>query len=275
VKLEERRGDDVSTKTRRGSRWADGWPSNDGVWEDDDPAEIDCWCGSGEPMNRCCRIERPNEPVPELAVRLYDGLLQYAGVALPRRFWDDANRVFFGKRLTDWREDPLFLPWTLFHMQHLRGTIAWAYGEDRSWSLTEREQDWLLSQRTASLSVWRIESADRTAPLQLRDVLQLETRTLPADELPSTVEVGQHLLGRVVDFEGVAFLDGVHPLRVSDSVGAEVARVMRRRAGVRTRPIFGLSGEESSIFLLNLWRDAAERPVRRRRAERIPAASVH
>jgi hypothetical protein len=126
----------------------------------------------------------------------------------------------FARRLDDWEPwdafavdldaHPtaalLFVPWALYEYVPPGGRVA-----ERFDTPIAREAAWLHAQKRASLRAWEILEVELGRSLRLRDPLTKEERVVPETRMSCVVARGETLLARVVDFEGVSVVMGMHP----------------------------------------------------------------
>ena len=219
-----------------------------------------CPCGSGKKYKKCC--------LPSDAAETADEARPAAAHDLDRRVVQAMHRFAFRRFGDDWwfraAEDfddfeesfQLAAPWSLYCCAvEGKPIVDWYLQERRS--LPADERAWLEAQRRAWLSAWEVVSVEPGRSIKLRDSLSWEEREVLEVSGSHTLSVHTALLGRVVDFEGVALLAGVHPCPLPPIPAAEVVRRLRGRLRrKRAVPVDRLRDEKFGRYAIKRWDEA-------------------
>jgi hypothetical protein len=216
-----------------------------------------CPCGSGKKYKKCHLAEdeaaRPAQAGPHPGHALDERMVrEVVGYALTR----------FGERAMNFERDfedvdealQLAMPW-LAYQQRIRGrTAADWYLEQHARRLSRTERAWLEAQRAAWLSVWEVTGVEPGGSIELRDLLTGETRRVREATASKCVALRDALLARVIDWEGVSLLCGMHPRVLPPAGAAAVAR--RARGKLRAKgvpPHERLRDEAVGRHLIRSW----------------------
>lgn len=232
-----------------------------------------CPCGSGEKSKQCCAgkdvtAERPvAAPGAHLHQRdeaLVRKMVRYAGGRLGRDWLREAAEAFFEEPgfLPEYPDTQLFMPWVVHHWEvEGRPVREWFLDEEGA-ALPEAERAWLLSQRPVVVTVWEVLEVRKGVGVRVKDLLGGGAHFVYEVRGSQTLLPRHAMLGRVVEHEGLAVFCGVDPQPLPPLEADEVVQVARRLLGVRGhRPVprERLAAEDTSLGLVLLWHDVAER----------------
>ena len=221
-----------------------------------------CPCGSGRKYKKChLRTDeaehaegRRATATHEMDARLLGDLRNFA----TREFGEEWRR-FQDDLATE--SDSIFLtyPLSVFSFEANGTTVVDAYLTAHGRRCTAAERDWLEAQRAAWLSVWEVEAVEAGRSLTLRDLLSGERRTVLERSASKIVVVRDALLARVVDYDGLSLLAGIHsgvlnPFEAHDVVD----RARRRLRRKRDVPVERLRDAAFGRALIRYWIDALE-----------------
>ncbi|MFQ5698048.1 MAG: YecA family protein [Myxococcota bacterium] len=219
-----------------------------------------CPCGSGRKYKKCHlaadRAERAAEHTVARARDLDAELCQELGAFAMVRFGIESRD--FARDFVDPEQTlQLALPWSVYHY-HVQGrsVLEW-FLEERGRDLARPERAWLAAQQAAWLSVWEVIAVEPGQSVTLRDLLSHEERRVREVSASTTLVVRDALLGRVVDYEGLSLLCGVHPRPLPPVDAAEVVRRARGRLRrKRAVPVERLRDERFGRYLIRRWEEA-------------------
>lgn len=221
-----------------------------------------CPCGSGRKYKKCClsshqqqhRQAREHEQVHERDLRWVAQLHRYALQRFGRKF----ERGF-----EDFLEPedalPLAAPWLVFGRAIEGRTVVDWFLEERGRALPAADRAWLEAQRDAWLSLWEVTGVIPGERLSMRDLLTGETREIREVEGSKFAVARDTLLARVVDFEGVSLLCGMHPRVLPPryaAVALEDAQAKLRRK--RAVPPERLNDGKFGRHLIRTWDELVE-----------------
>lgn len=232
-----------------------------------------CPCGSGEKYKFCCYEagrELPGvrgvagaRPVsaPELRAQeshrldgdLVGRLLRYGksrfpGAGLPH---DEFEEAMGGNP----EDAQIFAPWAAYHRRmEGRALLDW-FLEEREHELAASERVWLEAQSRAWISIWEATEVVPAESLALLDLLSGEARQVIEKSGSRTLRKGAAILGRVVDYEGVSLLAGIHSNPLPPDRVRGLTRAIRSELAVEggNVPIEILRREETMAIVVSLW----------------------
>ena len=206
-------------------------------------------------------LESGGERAPHMALHELDISLTYEIMefALARfgAAWRDYEKDF-----TDADVVPeLSAHWAVYHYR-IDGTTALdRYLEEYGQRLPPARSAWLEAEAAAWLSVWEVIEVEPGRSLTLRDLLSHEERHVQETTASEQLVTRDAILVRVVDYDGVSILGGVHRRPLPPGHAAEVVRRMRggwlRRK--RAMPLDRLRDEAFGRSLIRRWEAAVAR----------------
>jgi hypothetical protein len=212
-----------------------------------------CPCGSGRKYKKChgSRAEPANasNPLHEMDRRLVTSIVRHAERHW-RKEWSEALRNY---------PDPqclaeLGIVWSIYTEPVAGATLAARFLEERRARLHPDERAWIEAQGRAWLSVWEVLEVERGKCLVLHDLLSGETRRVHEVSGSQTLCVREAVLGRVVDYEGVSLICGMHTRPLPPREAAEVVRRARGRLRKRRQvPIERLRDPAIGRYLVTRW----------------------
>ena len=153
----------------------------------------------------------------------------------------------------------LAMPWSVYCFEVDGKTVVDAYLERHRHRCSRDEQRWLDVQRAAWLSVWEVEDVEPGESVTLRDLLSDERRTVRETRASKTLVPRDAVLGRIVDYNEVPLLCGVHPRLLPPFYTAEVIRRARNRLRrKRIVPVDRLRDATFGRHLIRYWEDAVD-----------------
>ncbi len=232
-----------------------------------------CPCGSGQKYKRCCAGEdavaarpmaAPGAHLHERDEALVQQLVRYAS---GRFGWDwlrEAAEAFFEQPgfLPEYPQTQLFMPWAVHHWEVEGRPVREWFLEEKGTVLSEAERRWLLSQRPVVVTVWEVLEVRKGVGLRVKDLLGGEEHFVYEVRGSQQLRPRHAVLGRVVEHEGLAVFCGIDPQPLPPLDADEVVRVARKLLGVRGNrlvPREMLASEDTSLGLVLLWHEAAER----------------
>ena len=203
-------------------------------------------------------LESGGERAPHMALHELDISLTYEIMefALARfgAAWRDYEKDF-----TDADVVPeLSAHWAVYHYR-IDGTTALdRYLEEYGQRLPPARSAWLEAEAAAWLSVWEVIEVEPGRSVTLRDLLSHEERHVQETTASELLVTRDAILARVVDYDGVSILGGVHRRPLPPGHAAEVVRRMRggwlRRK--RAMPLDRLRDEAFGRSLIRRWEAA-------------------
>jgi hypothetical protein len=228
-----------------------------------------CPCGSGKKYKKCHlgkdeKLQTAPTSAPESAHEL--------GGRLARDMFDQTARrlsrqwIPFVQRHGLGDLPPEFvLPWLLHEVPWDGRTIAARYRDSAGPRLSDRERAWLEGEATAWLSIWEVTQVDAGTGVTVHDLLTGAHRSVTEHEGSKTLKPRDAVLGRVVDFEGQSFFDGLYPRSLPPFEAAEVVRRVRGRVRRRREvPAERLRDPKVGPYMIGYWMDEVEDLLERR-----------
>jgi len=221
-----------------------------------------CPCGSGKKYKKCCmgkdRAARESAQAPaalhDIDRRLVGEMMRFAA----QRFGDAWSRA------AEDFDDPetaiqLFEPWAVYQFAvEGKPVVVW-FVEARKRRLSNSELKWLQAQQASWLSVWEVIGVEPGKGMVLADLLTDEQRTVEEVGASQTLVRRDAILGRIVDYDGLSVLCGVHPRPLPPGDVAEVVRRIRGRLRrKRAIPLVRLRDDKTGRYLIARWEDAVE-----------------
>ena len=259
-------------EARSESRYApESWPATEGSPGWHEPPEpfrprtarnAPCPCGSGRKYKKCCLRDdeaRHGESLRGLAAhrmdaRLVDDLADFA-----RGEFGEAWRTFRHDLESETDSGFLTHPLSVYTFATEGRTLVDAYLEAHGQRCVPTERRWLDAQRAAWLSVWEVEAVVRGRSVTLLDLLSGERRKVSESTGSRELKLRDALLARVVDYDGLSLLAGIHAIPLAPYDAAWV--VDRARAHLRRKravPVERLRAGSFAPSLIRYWEDAIE-----------------
>jgi hypothetical protein len=223
-----------------------------------------CPCGSGKKYKRCClpKDEAAKRPPGHDLHELDHQLFNEMGSWARRRFQAETAGVYneypidFGERD---EHLSLFGAWVTYERKIEGRALADWYIEERGRNLMMNGRAWLTAQLASWLSVWEVVEVEPGKSLHLRDQLTGIERVV--SELRASQSLSRHLLvlARVVDYEGLSVLVGIHPQPLTPEVGRRAIDDIRIELGLAkgVKPK-ELRAGDCPTRLIEIWQDAIE-----------------
>ncbi|MCK5795725.1 MAG: hypothetical protein KAI47_00965 [Deltaproteobacteria bacterium] len=196
---------------------------------------------------------RPS-PLHAMDERLVGALMTFARERFGGQ-WIQAFEVF---------DDPqacglLAQPWGLFDVSMGEETVVDAYLKAHGDRLSPVERGWLDAQGDAWLSLWEVVEVDPGRGMKLKDLLTYQEREVHEVAASELLVPRSTLLGRVVDYDGVSLLAGVHPNTLPPPEAAEVEAFIRRRVRLkRAIPVERLRPNRVGRALIERWEEEVD-----------------
>ena len=197
----------------------------------------------------------------ELDGRLVESMFDFAEGRFGDAFRQAAQRV-----ADKTKSMPLMAP-SLVYLAQIDGKpVAYWFLKDKDKRLSETERGWLRAQQAAWLSVWEVRGVEPGRGLQLEDLLSGEVREVHETSASRTLTVRQAILARVVDYQGLSLICGMHERPLPPREAAEVVRRARTPLRLKgTNRLRRLREEKMGRYLIARWEEAvaelAARPM--------------
>ena len=222
-----------------------------------------CPCGSGRKYKKCHlaadEAEHASRQSSASTHAMDDRLVaRLAGFA--RREYGEAWEAFQDVFLDADQAMGLAIPWSVYCFEvNGRLPVVDAYLDVHRRRCTLEEQRWLDAQRAAWLSVWEVEDVEPGRTVMLRDLLSDERRTVCETRASKTLVPRDAVLGRIVDYDGVSLLCGVHPrLLPPIYAAAVVGRARKRLRRKRAVPVDRLRDATFGRHLIRYWEETVD-----------------
>lgn len=236
-----------------------------------------CFCGSGKNFKRChglptapagaeslvrrSEIARANAS-KALDAEINDELIAYARSRFGRQWFVDVIAEFVGAHQVELldEEHELFNTWMLFH-RFDNDTNSLPLGEafrrDRRLYREPAKNQLVAAQLASTLGVWEVQSVEMGIGLQLRDLLSGEERFVYDVTTSNTVTQWHAVLAYVVDVDGISFFASIHGQLLMLSETADVVRIIKKLARVRTRfPSLAFRSDPDIQFtIVEIWNE--------------------
>ncbi len=158
-------------------------------------------------------------PWHEVGERVMLQVLQFANQRLPRKGLKTASRELFGSADPDMG---LLVPWILFERNVGGAPFGKVFLEERGESFTARDRAWLEAQLRSRLSVHEVLRVEPGVGMELVDGFT-GGRVFVTERIASrTLVARDNILGRVLQIEAEALLDGLYPRALSPEQADEV-----------------------------------------------------
>lgn len=209
---------------------------------------------SPAPAGRGSRREQA-DPTNVLEDRLVHRLMKYA----QRRFgplWLEHLRDFKDPL----RSMQLAAPWSVYGFEIQGAPVVGWFLQKPSWRLSRRERAWLTAQQDGWLAIWEVVAVEPGESLTLREPLSLQTRRVRERTASRSLEVGDAILGRVIDHGGDLLLCGLHPCPLPPAAASDIVR--RARGWLQRKkvvPVERLRQEAFGRYLIRRWEQAVAR----------------
>jgi hypothetical protein len=192
--------------------------------------------------------------------RLVVKMLRYANGRFGRDWMREAAEAFYDDLAFEVEapDTQLLMPWAVHHWELGGRPVREWFLEEKGAKLPEAERAWLLAQRPVVLSVWEVLEVQRGVGVRVRDLLGGEERFVHEVLGSRQLRPRDAVLGRMVEYEGLAVFCGMYPHPLPPVEADAVVRVARRVLRVRgDHPVSRekLALEDTSLGLIHLWRD--------------------
>ncbi|MHC4946545.1 MAG: YecA family protein, partial [Planctomycetota bacterium] len=218
-----------------------------------------CPCGSGKKYKKCCLGKRDPEEkglmapaaLHEMDQRLVEEMIGFAA----RRFGDARLKV------TNDFDDPeaatqLLIPWAVYHFLIQGKPVVRWFAEEESERLSKTEIQWIEAQEASWLGLWEVITVEPGSHLTAKDLLTDEERTVQEIMGSKTLVKRDVFLGRIVDYDEVSVLCGLHPHPLPPAEGAQVVRRVRGRLRrKRAVPVDRLRDEKIGRYMIARWEE--------------------
>lgn len=241
-----------------------------------------CPCGSGLKYKKCCAARDvaalPSENARAMKVHNLDEIVVDRLLKQARKWsppWAQEVAMDYAP------EDPqrsaeelqFVLPWALYHralsLDEERTPVERYMDEQRN-RLSAEERAWMEAQQAAWMSVWEVTEVEPGSWLRVHDLLTGEKRIVHEVSGSQSLPVRSAILGRIIDYDGLSLLCGIHPHALPPHDGAQVLESFRRAQGKREGWLpADLRAQDVTLELIALWQlqleDAVARASRPRR----------
>ena len=200
-----------------------------------------CPCGSGQKFKKCCldRKVSADSPARDQATGIHemDRDLVERILKVAKSRWGDAFFAAFEDFESPASSLQLVMPYAAYCFAIGGEHPVDLFMEQKGRNLLAREREWLEAQRRSWLSVWETENVEPGIALTVVDLLTGERRRVLEKSGSQNVRKRDTMLGRVVDFEGIAVLCGSHPRplppRSADEVVQRIRKHLRLKGSVK------------------------------------------
>lgn len=152
--------------------------------------------------------------------------------------------------------EQLLEPWSLYDWPVDGFPLADWFLEKRHRRLSSWERRWVQAQLSTSLSLWRVKGVDALGTLALEDLLTRDLQPAVTTAGDFRWRPGDHLLARVVSWEPISVMVGVHPHPLDAKAAMQLRRTLKGQLRVSARatlPRYLLRDGETGLLLLDLW----------------------
>ena len=197
--------------------------------------------------------EPPHMALHELDISLTYEIMEFAAARFGSA-WHDYEKDF-----TDADAVPeLSAHWAVYHYRVDGTTALDRYLEEYGQRLPPARSAWLEAEAAAWVSVWEVIEVEPGRSMTLRDLLSHEERHVQETTASEQLVTRDAVLVRVVDYDGISILGGLHRRPLPSRYAAEVVRRMRggwlRRK--RAMPLDRLRDEAFGRRLIRRWEAA-------------------
>jgi hypothetical protein len=163
-----------------------------------------------------------------------------------RRSWHDFSDAGVGKQL--------HRPWAVYcFLDDGRPVVDW-FLEACCARLDAEERAWLEAQKRAWMGIWEVVAVEPGTSVTVRDLLSTEERVMREVSGSKTLRAHDTLLGRVVDYDGIAVFTGIHPRPLTPMHADVVVRSARRKLRAKAAvPVERLRDEPFGRHLIKSW----------------------
>jgi hypothetical protein len=218
-----------------------------------------CPCGSGRKHADCCQGRAESAARAHALDRAsFEALEGFAATLEPDPVRLGMKSV---ETAADIDEDRLsiIMPWITHHFAVDGSTVR-----DRFLAAAQGEEEvrrWLAAQAAAWMSVWEVQSVDPGLRMTLLDRLTGAERVVYEQAGTDEILPQVTILARVVDFEGVSVLCGVHPHPLMRFGAERVVEEARERLGILDAD--KLRDPDNTLVLLRMWEDEVREALTR------------
>lgn len=154
----------------------------------------------------------------------------------------------------------LVIPCSVYDWASEHGTILELFLESSPRGLSAEERAWLEAQRLSSLSIWEIEDVTQGVAVSGRDLFTGERRRVLEQAGSRTLSSRDGVLGRVVDFDGIAVFCGMHPRVLPPRFVATAVAALRKTLGFRSKrvPVARLRASVPLEGWIRTWEQVVE-----------------
>jgi hypothetical protein len=178
-----------------------------------------CPCNSGKKYKHCCYGEA-NTSTPsdyDRAMKLHDldrGVVEQVmkfARSLFGKGWLDELLGEVDMILNETTAGYLVISAVYFWMGDGATPVEHFLASPASRRLTAREREWIVAQQRSWLSLWEVVEVARGFGFTVRDLITGEVRKVTERSATQDVTLHDGFLARIVDFEGLSVLGGLHP----------------------------------------------------------------
>ncbi len=221
-----------------------------------------CPCGSGRKYKKCHLAADAAEHASQrskTATHAMDERLVHRLCGFGLREYGEAWEAFQDDFTDLDAAIALVMPWSVYCFEVDGKTVVDAYLDAHRRRCSPEEQRWLDAQRAAWLSVWEVEAVDPGQTVTLHDLLSDERRTVHEVRGSKALVPRDAVLARIVDYDGVSLLCGVHPRPLPPFTAAAVVQRARNRLRRRRAvPVDRLRPAAFGRHLIRYWEKAAD-----------------
>ncbi len=236
-----------------------------------------CPCGSGKKFKKCCL----NKPIPETELawrrqrkineQLPSELMTFAMERFGEAALEEAWRAYnVGKDLPfdpTHRDNQLFMPWFLFNWRPVpearsapdERTIAERFLQHRAKQLDAHTRHYVTAACNAVFSFHEVIACEPGHGFTLRDILSETEQPVRERSASQNVDPGDIIFAKIVQFEGVAVIDGCASLIIPPVHKAPIL-ALRKRLKRTQRRLSDTAGELDRA-LLEIYHDIADQLV--------------
>jgi hypothetical protein len=165
------------------------------------------------------------------------------------------------------REEDLqmLLSWSLYHFDPGEGTPAELALAEQGYHPSEGERRWIEANRAAWITVWEVQEIREGTGLVIRDLLTGHSVFVYERSGSHTLVPRETIVGRVVQFDDLAVLGGIHPQPLPPSSAERVVTEVRRFCGTTAKRLTpqALRAPDVDVTLLKRWQAEVDEFSRR------------